>query len=96
MEIVWDEEAVFANEFVVEIDFTAAKFRGLNEDKIPVNGGVVAVWRILVAASWCEMDAAADFFVEKNVFHWLGDVWVNTNAQFPDITCAVVCVENDV
>lgn len=96
MQVVGDEEAVFANEGVVEIDFAAAVFWGLDEDEVPVDGGVVAVWCVFIAATRREVDAAADFFVEENVFHRLGDVGIDADAEFTDVAGAVVGVEDDV
>lgn len=39
LQIFWHEEAVFADELVVEIDLAAAVFWGLDENEVPMDGG---------------------------------------------------------
>ena len=46
-EVCCDKTAVFADARVVEVDFPAAVFRGLDEDHIPMYGGSIAVVRVV-------------------------------------------------
>src|SRR5579859_6252647 len=41
LQIVGDEEAVFADEFAVEPDFSPAPFLALDEDHVPMHGAAV-------------------------------------------------------
>ena len=51
-----DEAAVLADEDVVKVDFTAAVFRSLAKNKIPMHCALVAVWRVVVGATRCKVD----------------------------------------
>src|SRR5205085_2496538 len=54
------EPPVLADEAVVEPDFTAADFGVLAHDHVPVDVGLVAVARLVVAGARGEVDRAGD------------------------------------
>ena len=54
-QILGHEDAVLADEFAVEPDFSTAPFRPLNQDHVPMDGAAIAVVAVLVRLAGREM-----------------------------------------
>src|SRR5688572_15844060 len=88
------ENAVFADELVIEVDLAAAVVFSLNADHVPVHLAAVAVVGFVVRLAGREVEAAGDLFVEEDVLHRLHHVRVETERPFADVARALVGVEN--
>lgn len=88
------EEAVFSDEFAVEVDFAAAVVFALDGDHVPVDLGAVGVVGFFVGLAGGEVEGAGDFFVEEDVAHGVEDVGVEGEGEFADVACAGVGVED--
>src|SRR3954463_4609607 len=71
-----DEEAVLADQLVVEPDFAAAVIGTLDADHVPMDLRFVAVADPLVGLARREVEGARDLLIEKNIAHRLEDVRV--------------------
>lgn len=94
LEICGDKAAIFANEFVIQPDFTAAVVGSLDEDEVPVDAAAVAIVRFVVGISRGEMEGTANFFVEEGIEHGMEDTIVGSEGPFPDIACAGIGIED--
>ena len=90
----WEEDAVLADEFSVEVDFSAAVVLALDADHVPVDLGAVAVVGVLVGLAGGEVEGAGDFLVEEDVAHGLADVGVEAEGELADVACAGVAIED--
>src|SRR5688572_12233460 len=88
------EQAVLANQFVVEPDFAAAPLLALDADHVPVHDRLVAVAGTLVSLAGREMEGSGDLLVEEDVAHRVRDVRIKANGEFPDVARACVGIEN--
>ena len=71
-QFVQHEEAVLADQHVIEPDLAPAVLRRLDLDQVPMDGGMVAVGGIVVAVAGGQVEAAGDLLVEQNVpMGWL-------------------------
>ena len=61
-----DEQTVLSYKHIIEVYFAASVFRSLYHDKIPVDGGLIAVESIFVGSSRGKMEAS-DIFSSKRV-----------------------------
>ena len=88
------EQAVLADQDIVEPDLAAAVFRSLDLDQIPVDGGFIAVRRVIIAGAGCEMERSADFLVKQRIAERFADQRIETDGKFADIAGARIAVEN--
>ena len=89
-----NETSVFADEHIVEPDFTAAVFRCHDEYQIPVDSGFITVGCVVIAVAGSEVDAASNLFIEQDVVHGFCDIRVYADGKFTHISCAFVGVED--
>ncbi len=59
-----------------------------------MDGGTVAVIRLLVCVARCEMETALNFFIEEGVFHRFGDEGIDPQREFTDVARPFIRVED--
>lgn len=89
-----DELTVFADEFVIEVDFAAATSFGLDADEIPVDLGAVAIVSHRVSLARSEVERAGNLLIEEDVAHRLGDQRVHAESEFAEVASAFIGVED--
>ena len=89
-----EEPAIFSDERSVEIDLAAAIGRGLDHHHVPVYARSVSVVRLLIGLTGREMEGACNLFVEEGVQHRDLDVGVEPKGEFPDVSRAVIRIQN--
>src|SRR5688500_4254664 len=89
-----DEQAVFADQFPVEVNLSAAVLRTLDAYHVPVYLGAVPILGLLVALAGCEMEGTGDLFIEQDVAHRVQDVRIEANRKLTDIARAGVACED--
>ena len=94
MKLGEEESAVFADQHVVEPDFTAAAFGRLTEHEVPMYRADIAVVGVVVAAAGGEVDGSRDLLVEKDVADRLLDIGIEPEREFAHEARALVRVEN--
>ncbi len=96
LEFVNHEQAVLADEPVVEPDFAAAVFRAHDEHQVPVDGGIVAVRGFLVAHARRKVDAARNLLVKEDVAHRRVHERVETDGELAHVACALVGIKDGI
>ena len=89
-----NESPIPANADIVEIDFPASEFRPLNQHKIPMDGGGVAVIGIVVTLSGGKVQTAVNLFIEQGISHGFFNEGVDPDGELPDVAGAVICIED--
>src|SRR5438034_9771859 len=69
LQILRQENSVFADQLAVEPHLAAAPVFALDKHHVPVYGAAIAVVALLIRLPGREVQRAGDFFVEQNVAH---------------------------
>src|SRR5690625_3591076 len=64
LQLRYNETTIFSNEFAVKINFSPTVFLPLNNDHVPMDGGIIAVICIFIRLTWCKVKTSIDFFIE--------------------------------
>ena len=94
LQILWDKEPIFPDQFTIKPNLAAAPFLALDEHHVPVDGGTIAVIALLISLTRREVQRAANFFIEQNIAHRVHHIRIEPERKLADVARAGIGIEN--